>query len=836
LSITAIIVCIISPALASSGFLVKNGVTPYKIVLTANPAPAEKTAALELTEYLGKISGVKLLTVASDEIQQGPNIYIGRNPKLPADLSKLAAASLAEEEILISTGKDGSILLCGGSPRGTLYAVYEYLYRLGVRFYTPDYTKLPAPTKSIPLPSYYRYCPPAYARSMSLGNDAPPEWYAHNRLNSIALWGDLPVEYGSGKPEGPDMHTFWRYVPVGVFDEQPNWAAMQNGKRLPPAGNSNWGMCLRPEVRSYLADRAVEWSDRHPGYSTIWMGINDGSPFCTCDYCTEFYKQHGGKPSSLVVQLINELAERLPNKLIKTLAYGWSMDPPENMKMRSNTVVMFCAQADPHTSIPKGKSAAVLTKRLNGWKRVAKKISVYLYPYPTDNYWFPSPSFYPGAESISWASANGISELYAQISGFGGSHGSESLDLRAWVYSRMMWDPKSDARALVKEFCHDNYSVAAEDVIKVIDMLHSKAWAKSAASTKHSFVVPAYVDPIGVHKANNILEKAYARFSKNDADAKDRFETFWIAYLWADVWSGFESIGKYDDTSSTWSVPMTDGNLRNRYAVLVKSLMIKHRANGLSDLVRLNPCDLSIDKYGKEWPAVKISDPKTSLVVVPGISGNIVEFQDVISKFAPLKEAWFYTILQYPLFAAWREQVGGQYVPGYEITGKGTNWVEMKGTVAGSAVDKRVSISGGTVTATVSYSGNSNILSTIMMDMNDEVFGTSPVVYVLRSDNSWSRSMPNDGLGDFWYSSRPVDLTGAVGKLAIVDSKETKGVMFEWKPDESESITVEYDSYVHPANLGKMLQLISGSRSGLPLTIKASILNTSDEFPWKSRK
>jgi hypothetical protein len=511
------------------------------------------------------------------------------------------------------------------------------------------------------------------------------------------------------------------------------------------------------------------------------------------------------------------------------------MDPPENMKMRENAVVMFCAQADPHASIPKGKSAEVLTKRLNGWKRIAKNISVYLYPYPTENYWFPSPSIYPGAESISWASANGISELYAQISGFGGSHGSESLDLRAWVYSRMMWDPKSDARALVREFCRDNYSTAAEDVIKVIDMLHSKAWAKSAA-TKHSFVVPAYVDPVGVHKANNILEKAYAGLGKNDTGARDRFETFWIAYLWADVWSGFETIGKYDDASSTWSVPMTDGDLRNSYAVLVKSLMIKHRANGLSDLVRLNPSELCIDKYGKKWPAVKISDQKTSLVVVPGISGNIVEFKDTISKFAPLKEAWFYTILQYPLFAAWREQVGGQYVPGYEVTGKGADWVEMKGNVAGGAVSKRVSVGDGVVTATVGYSGNSSILSTIMMDMNDEVFGMSPVVYVLRSDNSWSRSMPNEGLGDFWYSSRPVDLAGAVGKLAIVDSKEAKGIMFEWNPEEAESLAVEYDSYIHPANLGKMLQLITSSRSGSPLTIKAFILKSSNEFPWISRK
>jgi hypothetical protein len=60
--------------------------------------------------------------------------------------------------------------------------------------------------------------------------------------------------------------------------------------------------------------------------------------------------------------------------------------------------------------------------------------------------------------------------------------------------------------------------------------------------------------------------------------------------------------------------------------------------------------------------------------------------------------------------------------------------------------------------------------------------------------------------------------------------------MFEWNPEEAESLAVEYDSYIHPANLGKMLQLITSSRSGSPLTIKAFILKSSNEFPWISRK
>jgi hypothetical protein len=123
-----------------------------------------------------------------------------------------------------------------------------------------------------------------------------------------------------------------------------------DGKRELPVGHT-WGLCLsKPEVRRYVIDRTLDYARKHPSIGTIWIGQNDGSQPCTCKECQAFYDAHGGEPSALIVQLVNELADaiakEMPDRLVKTLAYAWSLTPPEGMRLRDNVVMMFCASGN----------------------------------------------------------------------------------------------------------------------------------------------------------------------------------------------------------------------------------------------------------------------------------------------------------------------------------------------------------------------------------------------------------------------------------------------------------------------------------------------------------
>jgi len=132
--------------------LAKKGVSLMKVVLNStNAIPAEKTAARELTTYLEKITGAKFEIIEEKDLPSGvPAIYLGVTKYAGAqgiDFSKLSS----EESVLRTVGKN--LVLAGGRPRGTLYAVYEFQGNdLGCRWYTPWCEKVPSQsTCSIPV-------------------------------------------------------------------------------------------------------------------------------------------------------------------------------------------------------------------------------------------------------------------------------------------------------------------------------------------------------------------------------------------------------------------------------------------------------------------------------------------------------------------------------------------------------------------------------------------------------------------------------------------------------------------------------------------------------------
>ena len=100
--------------------LARDGKTAYAIIRNTNATPAEIFAAKELSAFLEKATGAKF-AVISETNQPLPQkaIYVGWTDFAGrhADLSKLGA-----EDWIIKT-KDKNLILAGGRPRGTLYAV-----------------------------------------------------------------------------------------------------------------------------------------------------------------------------------------------------------------------------------------------------------------------------------------------------------------------------------------------------------------------------------------------------------------------------------------------------------------------------------------------------------------------------------------------------------------------------------------------------------------------------------------------------------------------------------------------------------------------------------------
>ena len=97
-------------------------------------------AVSELLEFLPAISGERCWISANDKVTDVKAIYLGDTAESRAAGIDTAACS-KEQWILKGDGK--RLIISGGRPIGTLYGVYAFLNKLGVRFFAWDTVMVP---------------------------------------------------------------------------------------------------------------------------------------------------------------------------------------------------------------------------------------------------------------------------------------------------------------------------------------------------------------------------------------------------------------------------------------------------------------------------------------------------------------------------------------------------------------------------------------------------------------------------------------------------------------------------------------------------------------------
>ena len=125
--------CLLSLGLAAAGasrahalVLAQNGETNYKIVLAQDAAPPERHAAEELARFLHESTGVEFPIVTSGEEGDAFRILVGQGAHVTAVAPDLNIGALGTDGLVVRTvGTD--LILVGGRPRGTLYAVDDFL-------------------------------------------------------------------------------------------------------------------------------------------------------------------------------------------------------------------------------------------------------------------------------------------------------------------------------------------------------------------------------------------------------------------------------------------------------------------------------------------------------------------------------------------------------------------------------------------------------------------------------------------------------------------------------------------------------------------------------------
>ncbi|HEY3418052.1 MAG TPA: DUF4838 domain-containing protein [Armatimonadota bacterium] len=423
--------------------------------------PAEKTAATELAAYLQKITGAPFTTVEETALPAGtPAIYLGDTAFARAqgiDPGTLGA----EESLLRTVGKN--LILTGGRPRGTLYAVYELLETtLGCRWYTP-WTEVVPNLPVCKIPTLDRRVQP-YMRFRShythLSPDGWKMYNAHNRFNEVTT-GGLDESVGGGVAYGPRIfggHGFAPYLPVDkYFKDHPEYYSLRDGKRVPSNGLDGNHACLtNPDVLRIITEGVLDDIRKKPTAYCFTVAVNDGgsSTICDCPECRKVAKQYGATDqrytdSGLLLWFVNQVADAVkkeyPDKFIRTLAYGPASNPPKDIRARDNVIVQVCAGPRSEAVwLPKGADAKEL-QTLREWTRYAVHIWIWDYALACYN----QPAYF---RPLTWKMDEQF-KLFKRQGGIDGMFQENELlaaedsmfpqfyEMNEWIYGQLCRDP-----------------------------------------------------------------------------------------------------------------------------------------------------------------------------------------------------------------------------------------------------------------------------------------------------------------------------------------------------------------------------------------------------------
>jgi hypothetical protein len=445
----------------------QDGQAKAVIVIAPDAPEPEQYAAKELAEFLGKITGATFES-AGQEKKDASCIFVGPAAAKWAS-EQISTDGLGAEGIIIKTVGD-DLVLAGGQPRGTLYAVYSFLEdQLGVRWWSSTESTVPSkPTVTVDSLNV-RYVPPLEYRSPYWFDAFDGDWAARNKCNGQGH--RLEAKHGGKHIYEGFVHTFYPLIPPQkYFAEHPEWFSEIDGKRT----TDHAQLCLTNEaMRKELVKNLKERLRNNPAATIASVSQNDWIGNCKCKNCAAV-EQEEGSPAGLMLRFVNAVAadieQEFPNVAISTLAYQYTRKPPKITKPRDNVIVQLCSIECSFSKPLADDRNKAFRDDIIGWSPLCKRLYIWDYTTNFRHYIMPHPNLRVLGPNVKFFANHNVKGIFEQ--GAYTSSGAEMAELRAWVLAKLLWDPSRDGEALTNEFIDGYYGAAAPQIKAYLKVTH----------------------------------------------------------------------------------------------------------------------------------------------------------------------------------------------------------------------------------------------------------------------------------------------------------------------------------------------------------------------------
>ena len=476
----------------------KNGKANYVIALPEKLAKYDRQAADELKYYLGKMSGADFKIVPEAKVSASQNaIYVGQSDfarKNKVDFSKLSP----ETWVIKSAGKN--LILSGGNPIGSFYAVWQLLNKFGCYTLTFDQDAIPEhKTLKITLADEVRK--PAFEGRMIWDSilktylkvdksvmEAYKKWKLRNGINGKHYNADKAWLHGSFNiAHEPQFHSLSLYVHPKMFKTHPEYFYMDiHGERKPPISFRKRGsLCMsNRDMAKHALNSLREMIKKHR--STMpredWPTVYDISTLdaisylCKCPECLKLVDKDGSE-TDLLLYFINYIADNIkkeyPDIFIRTFGYKVSAEPPKKFRPADNVIIQMADKftvSDCFRPLNDQMNADRISYFVN-WSKKAKRLGIWDYGNLGGSYYNPprpDTIFNAIQSDLRFFRKLNITDVFLE-NGTSVFAPQSFVQLTFFVYAQLLMDTEKNTEELAELYCKYYYGPAAKEMFKLFN-------------------------------------------------------------------------------------------------------------------------------------------------------------------------------------------------------------------------------------------------------------------------------------------------------------------------------------------------------------------------------
>ncbi|MCQ2272420.1 MAG: DUF4838 domain-containing protein [Bacteroidales bacterium] len=541
--------------LSAQNYLYKNKQSDYQIVISDSASGVEVYAANELQRLLAECAHCTLPILKENQLPAKDSTFVsvGLTNLLPAGILD----SVCDDGFVVVA--DGCRLyLAGKEKKSTLYAVYDFLeHEMGFRLYAPTALSIPL-GDDFKIPNIQRIENPDFSYREVL-------YYYPNHSQLYADWHHLHNRADMKKEWGIFVHTFRHLVPAErYFEEHPEWFSEINGKRV-----KDGQLCLsNPQVLETLCRNLDSMMKLNPD-AKIWsVSNNDNYNNCTCEHCHRMDSLYGS-PAGTLVNFINQVARRFPDKTISTLAYQYTRQAPQrNIVPDSNVNIMFCSiECGRQEAIETSPSEASFRKDMEEWSKLTNNIFVWDYVVQFRNMLNPFPNLHVLQPNLQFFKNHGVKLMFEQ--GTGADNKTSWMELRNYLLAKLLWNTNADVSALTTDFCNGYYGPASVYIQDFFAEMTKSLLASGKRLDIYGYPIhgkDGYLSPSQISYYQSLIRNAYQQV-KNDPVLTDRVRYLELSLDFAVLELAMSNVS----SELSFFIPQNDGSRQINEAMLRKA-------------------------------------------------------------------------------------------------------------------------------------------------------------------------------------------------------------------------------------------------------------------------